>query len=411
MRDRAVARAVTALAVLLLAGVSLPRIRLEYAPDVTFPELAVALRLPPTANAGSTETTRRWVVPIEGALRAAGDTTGTRGEVEAGSATIVARFKRGTDVELKAARLASDLAALRARLPARATLSVFPARGGVRPNAVFAVTGAAAGDAAARIAEQLRSTPGVRDVQTFGTTREEIDVRVTNDAIVSAGAVMRAIVPRPLGEVRVGSRRLPLVADPAASRIADVPHGALRLGDIADVSLRREEPASVARLNGRPAAILSVFRDDDAQLLTFDRSVARVIGTRGTVIWSDAAELRGILWHLAAAALVATLILALRAPLYVPLAIALLINVWRVASLRVDAQTLAPDPSAEIGTLRAAIAAGAATPMTLNNAIHGGIVTYLNGRPFGVFTIRVHEGEIAAIYAITNPDKLSHLPS
>jgi len=40
-----------------------------------------------------------------------------------------------------------------------------------------------------------------------------------------------------------------------------------------------------------------------------------------------------------------------------------------------------------------------------------GIVTYLNARPFGVFTIRVHEGEIAAIYAITNPDKLSHLPS
>ena len=39
-----------------------------------------------------------------------------------------------------------------------------------------------------------------------------------------------------------------------------------------------------------------------------------------------------------------------------------------------------------------------------------GIVTYLNGRPFGVFTIRVREGEIAAIYAITNPDKLSHLP-
>lgn len=40
-----------------------------------------------------------------------------------------------------------------------------------------------------------------------------------------------------------------------------------------------------------------------------------------------------------------------------------------------------------------------------------GIVTYLNGHPFGVFTIRVSEGEIAAIYAITNPDKLSHLPS
>jgi RNA polymerase sigma-70 factor (ECF subfamily) len=39
-----------------------------------------------------------------------------------------------------------------------------------------------------------------------------------------------------------------------------------------------------------------------------------------------------------------------------------------------------------------------------------GLVTYLNGRPFGVFTIQVREGRIAAIYGITNPDKLSHLP-
>lgn len=39
-----------------------------------------------------------------------------------------------------------------------------------------------------------------------------------------------------------------------------------------------------------------------------------------------------------------------------------------------------------------------------------GIVTYQNGRPFGVFTIQVREGRIAAIYGITNPDKLAHLP-
>jgi RNA polymerase sigma-70 factor (ECF subfamily) len=39
-----------------------------------------------------------------------------------------------------------------------------------------------------------------------------------------------------------------------------------------------------------------------------------------------------------------------------------------------------------------------------------GLVTYLNGRPFGVFTIQVRDGRIAAIYGITNPDKLAHLP-
>src|SRR5712691_10683960 len=36
-----------------------------------------------------------------------------------------------------------------------------------------------------------------------------------------------------------------------------------------------------------------------------------------------------------------------------------------------------------------------------------GIVTYLNGRPFGVFTIQVRAGQISAVYGITNPDKLS----
>jgi RNA polymerase sigma-70 factor (ECF subfamily) len=39
-----------------------------------------------------------------------------------------------------------------------------------------------------------------------------------------------------------------------------------------------------------------------------------------------------------------------------------------------------------------------------------GLITYLNGRPFGVFTIHVRDGRIGAVYAITNPDKLSHLP-
>jgi RNA polymerase sigma-70 factor (ECF subfamily) len=38
------------------------------------------------------------------------------------------------------------------------------------------------------------------------------------------------------------------------------------------------------------------------------------------------------------------------------------------------------------------------------------IVTYRDGRPFGVFAIHVRDGRIGAVYAITNPDKLSHLP-
>jgi RNA polymerase sigma-70 factor, ECF subfamily len=39
-----------------------------------------------------------------------------------------------------------------------------------------------------------------------------------------------------------------------------------------------------------------------------------------------------------------------------------------------------------------------------------GIVSYVEGRPQSVFTIEVHDGRIRAIYIVTNPEKLSHLP-
>jgi ABC-2 type transport system ATP-binding protein len=346
MHERLVTRSVIALAVIVLAIVSLPRLLLEYAPDVTFPELNVTFQLPPDASADSTETTRQWVVPIESALRGIGDTTGTRGNVEAGSATILARFKRGTDIELKAARLASDLAPLRARLPEHASLFIWPARSGARANSVFAITGADAGSVAERIAEELRSTAGVREVQTYGTAAPELDVRLTSDAVVSASEVAQGLMPRPMGDTRVGSRRMPLTAAAAATNIRDVPvrtPALVRLESIATIRQHASEPASIARLDGRPAAMLMVYRDDDTQLLRWNAEVQRVVGKRGTTLWSDAAEVRIILMRLLIAALIASIVLAFAdfpLALWIPTAIALAINVWSIASIRVDAQTL-----------------------------------------------------------------------
>jgi RNA polymerase sigma-70 factor, ECF subfamily len=37
-------------------------------------------------------------------------------------------------------------------------------------------------------------------------------------------------------------------------------------------------------------------------------------------------------------------------------------------------------------------------------------VSYLDGRPQSVFTIETRNGRIEAIYIVTNPDKLGHLP-
>ena len=39
-----------------------------------------------------------------------------------------------------------------------------------------------------------------------------------------------------------------------------------------------------------------------------------------------------------------------------------------------------------------------------------GFVSYLNGKPFSAFTLEGGDGRIKAIYIVTNPEKLSHLP-
>jgi len=39
-----------------------------------------------------------------------------------------------------------------------------------------------------------------------------------------------------------------------------------------------------------------------------------------------------------------------------------------------------------------------------------GIVSYLNGKPFSAFTVDVSDGLVQAIYVVSNPEKLSHLP-
>jgi RNA polymerase sigma-70 factor (ECF subfamily) len=39
-----------------------------------------------------------------------------------------------------------------------------------------------------------------------------------------------------------------------------------------------------------------------------------------------------------------------------------------------------------------------------------GVISYLHGKPFSVLTLDVLKGRIQAIYIVTNPEKLAHLP-
>jgi ABC-2 type transport system ATP-binding protein len=375
-----VRRAVIALAIVIFAIASLPRLRLAFEPAAAYSELTVMLQLPESAAGDAADTTRTWVTPIESALRASGDVVAVHSQIDVDSAEVRARFRRGIDSELKAARLSSELVPLRARLPRNASLQIWPSQSSSDAAAVFAVT---AGNSA-EIADELRAVPGVRDVQIFGARRDEVDVRLktTSDPASVAAKIVSGVAPRGIGIAHQSSRVMPVISAPSARHASDVRIGGVPLEAIAEVHERQAAPFSVARLNGRNAVLLWVYRDDEVPLFAFDHDVhARLSHAGVEEVWSDAAELRAILIRLAIGAAVAMIVLAyfggFGAALYVPLAIAIAINVWRVTSIRVDVQTL----------LATAVAIAAMSPLALRK--RGGTV-------FAVFALLL---PVAAIFS------------
>ncbi|MEA2568389.1 MAG: type transport system ATP-binding protein [Acidobacteriota bacterium] len=336
-------RLIVALAIVLLALVAAPRLRIDYAATVAMPEIAVSLSLPPGAASDPAETTARWLVPIESAIRSLGDVAGTRGQVSGNDAELTVRFRGDVDPELKTARLLSDLAPLRAKLPRDASIDVRPSmQGGSRPNLVLAVRGRDADRAARRIAEELRTADGVRDVRVWGEVLQETSVRLRDDAppSITASAVREAIDSAlhgtHIGAVRNGSRTLPLDAAATAARIDEVRIADHRLTSIANVSTAAMPQVQSSRLDGKPAVLLFVMRDESTSPFRFDNSVRERLAANVEVISNDAADLRRLLLLLTIGALAATLLLGS----YVPVAIAIAANVAWLASIDVDASAL-----------------------------------------------------------------------
>jgi ABC-2 type transport system ATP-binding protein len=326
-----VSRLVATAGLLLLGGVALSRLPMEYLPRRSFPELTVALSLPEAREPAAVG--RDWVEEIEGAVRSLGRLRGTAGEVRSDGAQLTVRFTPGTDAERKAARLESELAGLRRRLPAGARLTIDPAaQTEGELLALVWLSGVQSDADAEAAAEELRGVPGVRQVDALGVRREEVRVELAAGTLDPGGtaAAVRAAIDRALRRpelghvIRGGDRRLPLIVpqQPLAA-LARLPvplpgGGAAPLGALASVRSRWPEPAFRVRYQGKPARALFVYRATGAPLLATDRALRRRLdawtgtesGIRGTVDWSEAAPLRNLLARLALGGLLASLIAA-----------------------------------------------------------------------------------------------------
>jgi ABC-type multidrug transport system ATPase subunit len=366
MSSRPIARLILTLALLVLGGFALARLPLDYLPRRSFPELTVGLNLSEERDPG--EVAREWIAPVESAIRSLGRVRGVAGEVRTDGADLTVRFAPGVDPERKAARLDSELARLRARLPEGSNLWVDPATdqqgdfhalvwlSGVRDDVDVRAT-----------AEALRAVPGIRAVETFGVRDEEVRAELaagTLDPWSAAGAMLaearRSLRVPALGWARQGDRLRPVVAVSGgnlASLQVPLNGGAVPLGSLAAVHARSQPAKAELRFRGRPARALFIWRTHDAAPLALDRTLRKRLarlpnGVRGEVGWSEATPLRGLVLRLALAALIASALGAaagvwlagrwgaLSLGLAVPAAVAAAANAFLLAKVDLSIATL-----------------------------------------------------------------------
>ncbi len=370
--DRPLARLVLTFGLLVLGGVALARLPLDYLPQKSFPELTVTLALDDASDPA--EVTRAWVEEIESAIRSLGRVEEVAGEVAADGATLTVRFAPGTDAERKAARLESEVAALRRRLPGH--LWITPASDTDGDFAAIVWLSGPAGRmdrGAEAAAEELRSTPGVQRVAVYGALQEEVRVVMRGSTLDPRGEaeavraeIESALSAPELGKVRLRGRDWPVVVPPR-KRIETVaiPVGtaALPLGSLATIREQWKMPPVRVRFQGKPARALFVWRAHGVSLLQVDRNLRERLGRlpdglRGTIGWSDAAPLRDLTLRLGfgllAAALAAALagawivpsgissrgLAALSLGLAVPAAVAAAVNAYWLAGIGLDVTTL-----------------------------------------------------------------------
>ena len=327
MNGRPLARLIATLALLVLGGFALARLPLDYLPRHSFPELTVGLTLGEEREPG--EVAREWVEPIESAVRSLGRVRGVAGEVRTDGADLTVRFAPGTDPERKAARLDSELARLRARLPEGSTLWVDPAADPQGDLHALVWLSGVRDDAGVRAAaEALRAVPGVRAVEPFGLRDEEVRDRRSRRARSIPGAPPAPCSPRPGGRSAcrpsAGAAR-----GTACGRWCRPPRASLASLPIPHARRRRRaarlpghapraQPAGAGQLRfrGQPALALFVYRAHDASPLALDGALRRRLarlpgGVRGEIGWSEATPLRALIRRLALAALLASALAAL----------------------------------------------------------------------------------------------------
>lgn len=288
----------------LLAGAvsyfSMPR---EQDPSINFNWIQITTFLP---GASAEDVEKRVTYPLEDVIRRVQDVRFASSTSRDGVSFLLVRFedmdertfdKRLTDLRREIQNEQDDLPeeALDPQILEITTASGFP-------TAVVAVVGESRDEGLRRsaylIRRDLERIRGVDRVDAIGSSDPELQVhfeperlhRLGVDPADLADTVRAYFRDTPAGKQRVAGddwlvRLVGTSADPGwlASLPVVAGQGEVRLGDLAEIARGREEPTFLASLDGRPAVMLSVIKQEGENTLELVERIAAFVEDRGEV--------------------------------------------------------------------------------------------------------------------------------
>jgi multidrug efflux pump subunit AcrB len=279
-----------------LGAVSLRDIPKAEDPTFPFPSFAVVAVLP---GATPSDLERLVVDPVEARLKALADVKKMQTQIEDGVAVVQVEFLAGADPARKRDEVLRETTALRGTLPqelARLDVQEFNA------SNVNVIQLALTSDAAPyreleRLARALRqrleAVPGVGTVTVAGLPRQEVRVALDPERMaalgLSAGELLQAISADarsiPAGAVDAGARALSVktsgdyrsVEEVADTAVRVVDRRAVRVRDVAEVSLGDAEATHLARFDGHRAVLVAANMKEHQDLFQVRRGIAAAI--------------------------------------------------------------------------------------------------------------------------------------
>ncbi len=288
---RPVAVSMALLATVLAGALSLSRMPLERLPPLAVPRIVVEAALP---GYSATEVRSLVACPLEDALASAKGLRRVSSVSRDGRAVLTLDFSWG-EPPGRAAAQARELAdAVFPSLPLGAARPVVHAYDpAVEPLLVLALWPLDGDMATARrLADlecraRLRRIAGIGRVVLVGGAEREIAVAVDEPRAASlglsvadiAGAVSRESLDAAAGCLREGDRELSVIARGSASSVEELaglalatPSGAVRLGDLAEVTQRESARRSLFVSDGRECVGLELYRREGAAPVAASRA-------------------------------------------------------------------------------------------------------------------------------------------